>query len=62
MAKSDMKNVLKQRMAAAQQATELQVGEAAYTKLLSYNPSPIPAVICDLSLDKLVNFFSGYWF
>lgn len=59
MAKSDMKNVLKQRIAAAQQATELQVGEAAYTKLLSYNPSPIPAVICDLSLDKLVNFFTA---
>ncbi len=59
MAKARMNDLLKKRMAATQQASELQVGEAAYEALTEVT-APVPQVnICDLPMDKLVTFFTA---
>lgn len=59
MPKTKMNDLLKQRMAATQQASELQVGEEAYTKLFQANPPKVQSRFCDLPLDKLDNFFTA---
>lgn len=59
MAKLKMDDLLKQRMGAAQRASELQVSEDAYEKLFEGKPSPVKAVICELPMDKLVSFFTA---
>lgn len=59
MAKGNMKDMLKQRMAATQQASELQVSEEAY-KALTQTKAPAPvAIICDLPMNKLDSFFTA---
>ena len=59
MAKANIGAQLKQRMAATQQASELQASDAAYTKLFQQTPPPSPAAVCDLPLNKLVPFFTA---
>ena len=58
MAKPDMNAMLKRRMAATQQASELQVGNEVYEKLFEPVPTSSP-MICDLPLDKLRPFFTA---
>ncbi len=59
MAKTAMNALLKKRMAATQQASELQVGEEAYDAL-TQTKAPAPSVtICDLPMDKLDYFFTA---
>lgn len=59
MARAGMNDLLKKRMAAAQQASELQASDEAYEKLFRETP-PLAAVqICSLPLDKLVPFFTA---
>lgn len=59
MAKPDMNAVLKRRMAATQQASELQASDHAYRQIFQQAPPPAPASICELPLDKLVPFFTA---
>ena len=58
MAKSNnMKDLLKQRMSAAQQVSEMEIGNRAYESLID----PLPAVastIRELPVDKLRPFFT----
>ena len=58
MAKSKIDDMLKRRMAAAQQASELETGDDAYKKLFHQAPAA-PARICDLPLDKLFDFLTA---
>ncbi len=59
MPNAKMNDLLKKRMAATQQVSELQVGEAAYEALTEVT-APVPRVnICDLPMDKLVTFFTA---
>jgi len=54
-----MNDLLKKRMTATQQASELQVGEEAYEALMQ-TKAPAPTVtICDLPMDKLDSFFTA---
>lgn len=59
MAKADMNTILKRRMAAAQQASELQASDEAYQQIFQRAPPSAPSEICDLPLDKLDNFFTA---
>lgn len=59
MAKPDMNAILKRRMAATQQASELQASDHAYRQIFQQAPPPAPASICELPLDKLVPFFTA---
>ena len=59
MAKTDMNAILKRRMAAAQQASELQASDEAYQQIFQRAPPSAPTEICDLPLDKLDNFFTA---
>ena len=59
MAKTGMNDLLKKRMAASQQASELQASDEAYEKLFRETPPSIPVQICSLPLDKLVPFFTA---
>ena len=56
MAKPDINAMLKRRMAAAQQASELQTSDEAYQQIFQRAPPLVPSEICDLPLDKLVSF------
>lgn len=56
MAKTSMDAVLKRRMAAAQQASQLQTSDDAYQQIFQRAPPPAPAQICELPLDKLDSF------
>lgn len=58
MAKPDMNAVLKRRMTATQQASELQASDEAYQQIFQRAPPTAPAAICELPLDKLVPFFT----
>ncbi|MGM9520864.1 MAG: ParB/RepB/Spo0J family partition protein [Oscillospiraceae bacterium] len=58
MAKSDMNAMLKRRMAATQQASELQIGDSAYEKLFQPVAPPPKSNICELPIEKLVPFFT----
>ena len=59
MAKSSMKDLLKSRMAATQQASELVASDEAYQKIFQETP-PLPvAVIRDVELRQLVPFFTA---
>ena len=58
MAKKAMDDLLKRRMSATQQASELQVGEEAYAALTHVKATAPAAVICDLPMDKLDSFFT----
>ena len=54
-----MNTILKRRMAAAQQASELQASDEAYQQIFQRAPPSAPSEICDLPLDKLDNFFTA---
>lgn len=59
MAKAAMNDLLKKRMTASQQASELQTSDEAYTKLFREAPPPGEVQIRSLPLDKLVPFFTA---
>ncbi len=59
MAKKSMDDLLKRRMSATQQASELQATDEAYEKLFRETPPAANARICDIPLDKLVPFFTA---
>ena len=59
MAKADMNAILKRRMAATQQASELQASDEAYQQIFQLVPPSAPSEICDLPLDKLDSFFTA---
>ena len=56
MAQAAMNNLLKRRMTASQQASELRTGDEAYEKLFREAPPPGEVQIRSLPLDKLVPF------
>ena len=58
MAKAAMNDLLKKRMTASQQASELQASDQAYEKLFREAPPPGEVQIRSLPLDKLVPFFT----
>mgnify|MGYP005755734757 CR=1 FL=1 len=53
-----MNAILKRRMAATQQASELQASDKAYQQIFQCAPPPALSEICDLPLDKLDSFFT----
>ena len=59
MAKADMNAILKRRMSATQQASELQASDKAYQQIFQCAPPPALSKICDLPLDKLDSFFTA---
>ena len=59
MAKKPMDDLLKRRMSATQQASELQSTDEAYEKLFREAPPAANVHICDLPLDKLSSFFTA---
>lgn len=59
MAKTAMNDLLKRRMAATQQASELQVSDEAYEALTQVKAPATAAIICDLPMDKLDSFFTA---
>lgn len=56
MAKKAMDDLLKRRMSAAQQASELQISDEAYEKLYREAPPAVNVRIRDIPLDKLIPF------
>lgn len=59
MAKKSMDDLLKRRMSATQQASELQASDEAYKKLFREAPPAANSRICDIPLDKLTPFFTA---
>lgn len=59
MAKAAMNDLLKKRMTASQQASELQASDVAYKELFRKVPPPGEVQIRSLPLDKLVPFFTA---
>lgn len=59
MAKKAMDDLLKRRMSATQQASELQATDEAYAKLFREIPPEANVRICNLLLDKLIAFSSA---
>ena len=59
MAKNSMNDLVKRRVAATQQASELQASDEAYEKLFREAPPSGSAKIGDLPLDKLIPFFTA---
>lgn len=59
MAKKSMDDLLKRRMSATQQASELQASDEAYKKLFREAPPAANTRICDIPLDKLTPFFTA---
>lgn len=59
MAKAAMNDLLKKRMTASQQASELQASDQAYEKLFREAPPPGEVQIRSLPLDNLVPFFTA---
>lgn len=59
MAKKSMDDLLKRRMSATQQASELQASDEAYKKLFREAPPATNSRICDIPLDKLTPFFTA---
>lgn len=54
-----MSDVLKKRMVATRQASELQVGDEAYNVLFQAHPATAQPVICDLPMGRLRSFFTA---
>jgi len=54
-----MDDMLKRRMAATQQASELQTSDNAYQKIFQQKPPVSPAELCELPLDKLDSFHTA---
>ena len=59
MPKPNMNDMLKRRMAATQQASELQTSDEAYQQIFREKAPVGAAQLCDLPLDKLVAFFTA---
>ena len=59
MAKQAMDGLLKQRMSATRQASELQMTDRAYEKLFETAPPAASVHICAIPLDKLIPFFTA---
>ena len=59
MPKANMNDMLKRRMAATQQASELQTSDEAYQQIFREKAPVGAAQLCDLPLDKLVAFFTA---
>ena len=59
MAKTGMNDLLKKRMTASQQASELRTSDEAYEKLFRETPPPGGVQIRSLPLDSLVPFFTA---
>ena len=59
MAKSSMRDLVKRRVAATQQASELQTSDEAYAKLFQEPPPVSQVAIRNLPLDKLVPFLTA---
>ena len=59
MAKTNVSDMLKRRMSATQQASELEIGNEAYEKIFQPNTSTKQPVICNLPIDKLISFFTA---
>jgi ParB family chromosome partitioning protein len=59
LAKASMDAVLKRRMTATQQASELQIGDEAYEKLFQPKMSVKQPTIRDIPVGKLVSFFTA---
>lgn len=59
MAKAAMNDLLKKRMTASQQASELQASNEVYEKIFREAPPPGGVQICSLPLDKLIPFFTA---
>lgn len=59
MPKSNMNDLLKARMAATRQASELAASDEAYQKIFQETPSPAPPSIRDLPLELLTPFFTA---
>ena len=59
MSKGGMSAMLKNRMLATQQASELEVGNAAYETLFQASPDPVQPKICKLPISKLRPFFTA---
>lgn len=53
-----MNDMLKRRMAATQQASELQTSNEAYRQIFQEKASVV-ALLCDLPLDKLLSFYTA---
>ena len=58
MSKPITNDLIKKRMAATHQASELQVGDEVYEKLFEAVPASAP-MICELPMDKLCPFFTA---
>lgn len=59
MAKSSMNDLLKRRMAATQQASELEMGNNAYEALFHPKQPVTPSKFCELLICKLRPFFTA---
>lgn len=59
MAKKSMDELLKKRMSAAQQASEVEMGDRAYEKLFQADLSPSQPRFCELPIDRLKAFFTA---
>lgn len=59
MAKKSMDELLKKRMSAAQQASEVEMGDRAYEKLFQADSSPSQPRFCELPIDRLKAFFTA---
>lgn len=58
MAKPDVSTMLKKRMAATRDASELEIGDEAYEKIFHPPALSKQPVIRDIPMDKLVSFFT----
>ena len=59
MPKRDMNDLLKKRMNATQQASEITVGDEAYETLFKGVPVPAVSRFCELPIDRLRPFFTA---
>ena len=59
MPKAKMNDMLKRRMTATQQASELQTSDEAYQQIFREKAPVGASQLCDLPLDKLVSFFTA---
>lgn len=59
MAKGNMNDLLKNRMAASRQASELETSDEAYQKIFQEAPPPSTSRIQDVDIQRLVPFFTA---
>lgn len=59
MAKTNMNDLLRKRMNATQQASELVASDEAYQHIFQKAPPPAHSTICDIPMDKLIPFYTA---